>query len=375
MKLDLSSHYQAAFESLMNGDSAGCLKFVDRLRRAERRDPLEEMALKLLSVRMALKSGNVDVDSIPVSAPANGAEERFFSGEAHVVNALIDLNRERPQKAHESFLASAEIFSELGLAQKALMGRFNALVARCEYDESFVESNVRFELTRLMAEADRAGERKIRALCARHLSYLLLDEGKYQASLETARIAEEIFLDLGPISDHSLVLAHMSLCHHLLADQESARAKLELIPRSGDHRLLFPIAVLRFLLFGEAPREEDFAYQSGRWQENFERYALAARASRKLAWDQKSTVIFDGGSIVGRVRPASREGFLLRLLSDAPRSRVWLLSALWPGITDQELLEDRLVKLMKRIDGKLGGDGAIVLEAGVYRLGVELCRK
>ena len=96
---------------------------------------MDQLIQRLLSARIAIKSGNLDhvgIDIRVARSVEDFAISQFLQAETFNVNAIGHLQNGRHQLAESSFLTACELYGELGRHDKRLMSAYNVLMCSSE---------------------------------------------------------------------------------------------------------------------------------------------------------------------------------------------------------------------------------------------------
>jgi hypothetical protein len=208
----------------------------------------------------------------------------------------------------------------------------------------------------------------------RQKAHAFEDLNRLHASLEEISKAISIFEINGPMSDYQLALIHAADICLDLGDEFKSRTFFEYVIAPVDARVAFPLAFVHWRLGGPIPDKDNFSIIPGGWKEKFDKLILKTEKFNEniqLIWTQKT------GHIVGPlftqsiiIKPASFEGRLIRLLTQERATKNFLIEALWPLQSEVQLLDNRLHRLISRLNKKLNDQ--IVYDGKYYTLQIKL---
>lgn len=315
------------------------------------RDPrgYEEGILhRLINIRLQLKIGNFDNDLniTPPKSTSLKAEYLFVLG-------LQSFNNSDWKQGAEYFNEASILYNQIEKFERKLLCQYNSLIGTIN-EKKYDQKEVIQDLLKLCLESKTVGTDRILGLAQRQLSYEYLSLNKFHASKKYALHAVEN-LSSGPKSDRDLALCTLAITNSKLQHMDESLSAIEEILDPVEPRVEWPLAVTKFLcgLTLKQPLKENFKTLDPFFESVLSaiRPAAKTQTSFKLAWDI-STGLFrsSSGEELFKLRNNSLEHKLLFSLINKPCSKTLLIEMLYPGNESQELVNNRLHKLISRVN-------------------------
>jgi tetratricopeptide (TPR) repeat protein len=367
--------YLELLEQVTQGAYHAVAKRLSELRKSEVSNSLESVR-RLISARISIKKGVSTEDLTWLKGLT--AEHSWVGAEAQFVLALGLYHMDQFVEGRKRFDEAKARFEQLGLHDRIALCQFNSLIGRISTDDAPGASEQLAELNliaqQLIGHSD-LGSKRVLALVRRQKAHVYEDVGHLNASLREIIAAIKIFSEIGPSSDFHLALLHAAdLCLDLNKERR-AQVFLEQVLDPVDSRVEFPLAFIKWRLGGEEPViGPNTALPTG-WREKFTRLlnqqspTLAPKMVPAYIWDAETSLIYrsDNDESVLPLRRDSIEGKLIRLLSQAKMSKHLLIEALWPEHVSIHHIDNRLHRLVTRVNKKFGGK-FIVFDGQFYSL-------
>lgn len=369
-----NNKYDKSLKNLLKSSHKDALTHIRDLRDAESATQEKVLEQKLMSFRLAIKIGNgtfLDENELRVES----VHSKFLQAEAYFVKALILTHKEKLRGASDSFLQASELYLVEGMNEKSLLSRFNSLIAianagTISHQE---ELNLCSEILQSARDEDTV---KIQALCLRQKSYCYFASERFLAALEEVKEVIKLFEMHGPVSDYHLALIHAADCCLEAGDEEQAKLYLDYLPAQVDTRVEFPRAYVMAKLKQEILDESHFGDINSHWRARHKKHLAkqsvqSGKALRKAYWDMKThRIIGEDRKLLGKIKPNSLEGSLLKILMKGPHSKELLCEVLWPDFSQSHNLDDRFFRLKSRLQQKLGN--ILIFDGQNYLLSVNI---
>jgi hypothetical protein len=357
---------------------------LNELRKADG-NPAIEAARRLIAARIAIKKGT-SADDLPWLEAITSAQA-WFGAEASFVLGLHDYHTSRFAEGQDRFVAASAAFNKLGLQDRATLAAYNAFIGRVRCGlvagpaEQLAELNV---IAREIQGLNDVGSRRVLAMVQRQKSHVYEELGRLRASLEEIKEAAQVFALTGPASDFHLSLLHAADLSLDLDDNERALYFVEQVIEPVDTRVEFPLRYVKWRLGGPTPIASMAIAAPTGWKEKFERLATKKeRAANSVAgvsnaaqeplpefvWQLDAAYIHSTDSSASGLdlRSESLEGKLIRLLMQSRASKSLLIEALWPEHVSVHHIDNRLHRMIGRINKKFGVK-LIAFDGHFYRL-------
>lgn len=317
-----------------------------------------ELALlqKLLRFRLAIKSGNLDIDIHSIDE--NLTKDPLFKAEIGMVKGLYYYQSKKMLEGQTHFYQAIQNYELAQENEKRMICTFNYLVG--DTYRSFRNNQTLIsQFVSLAEESEELGTQKTLGLSYRQLSYLYKDEEKFSQALDVGLKAKSILFSKGAISDFQLTVLHLMEIHIEQNNVKDALSLLQELHGPFDQRVLFPIIYLQSRLnikiLENSIISEDIIEQSC---PHFRRRYCSWISNRNqtLALNQ-----FEKGP----ANLTNLESRFLNSLKQGPMTKNLLIEILWPDFSDYEHVNGRFHQLIHRLNKKLGG--LIKFSNGTYR--------
>ncbi len=317
---------------------------------------------RLLKFRLQLKNGCQNLDPSLLRSHLKEMD-LYTSAEAYFVLGLYGFQALDFQFGSDSFFKAASLYKQLGEARRELMSLFNSIIGKVNLrpdgslDEYF---DALQDLERLARHYD---EKRMVGIVRRQKSYFYLSLGKPFAALVEIVEALPLLELYCPKSDFHLALLHAADCALDAEKNDEARAWFEKVLPALDHRIEFPYAFIRARLENGTVHPSRFPIVIPHWKKRFDKVMkpktdLSSHiAILVCASSDGSEPEFYFGSTTKephwRIKTRGLEGRLLALLRTGKHSRNLLIERLWPEEFGQTLLDNRLHRLISRVNKKV----------------------
>lgn len=364
------SLYQNILEMIYAGSYEQAAAAIRQLREQNSVIWDSDLALmqNLLATRIALKSGNIpNVDGLSVSIET----DNFLAGEVYLVKGITQYQSGNMAEGMAHYWSAKKYFEKSGHKDKELMAWYNHLIG----DTHVVTRSLQEQLQMFRAievEADQYAQKRILGLVHRQKSYFYKEEERYNAALLEAE-KSIYFLELyGAASDYHLGLLNAAeLCIEL---QIPAQAKkyFEMILPPIDKRVQFPIAFIESRLNNSEVNTSQIAQSCPHFLYRYELWK-----SKKVPKEQVSTddlywtdhedsveIQFKGKTL--SLKKNMLEYKLIEMLAVGPHPKSLICEKLWPEYSDVQHLDNRLHRLISRMNKK--SEGLITYSEKLYKL-------
>ncbi|MGZ3774844.1 MAG: hypothetical protein ACXVCY_06520 [Pseudobdellovibrionaceae bacterium] len=330
----------------------------------------------LLAARIALKSGNIpaSVESLQIGSGTNA----FLGGEVCLVKGIVAYQSGHMLEGMQNYSLAKDYFSKSGHKDKELLAWYNNLIGDTHITERPLQEALQM-FRPLESQAERFSQQRILGLVRRQKSYFYKEQSKYNAALlEAERGLSALELSCAT-SDYHLGL--LNICEILLELQRPLDAEkyFEMILFPLDKRVQFPFAFIESRLRNKkidlSCQEQScphFLYRFNRWNKLVNEKSPANGSIMdeedsliiKEIDDDSIEIVFNKTSHV--MKKSVLEFKLIENLAIGPHPKSLLCEKLWPEYSDIEHLDNRLHRLVSRINKKI--DGLILYEDKRYKL-------
>lgn len=348
----------------------------------------------LLSSRIAMKGGLLP-DHIH-HIQTQSIKDDFLRGEINFVKGLYYFNQSKMKEGAECFLEAYKNFKASTKPERMGLARYNYIIGK-SYEPNIDPHWLFTELRELESEIQGEKNHKLHGVILRQKSYLYKEQGRYQAA-KTEALASISLLEIhGAHSDYHLALLNLVDISLELKDQTAAEEALERVMPPFDPRVAFPLSYFQHRL---KITPLDFSIQKFScphflmrykdWQSSQPLQAmmptpvktslrsneselpqvqsnLESTESSLTHWKWNSSMgVLHSTSQTFSFKKHSMEKKLVDNIFAEPISKELLSERLWPGFSEVKLLDNRLHRLISRVNKKIGGH--IQLQAGKYFL-------
>jgi tetratricopeptide (TPR) repeat protein len=380
--VETNDSYWLLYSDLLDQVTLGAFHRVSEklseMRKNESDRALENIR-RLISARIAIRKG-ASADEL-TWLEALTSDSSWFGAEAQFVLGLNDFHAERFFEGRQRFEIAKEKFMEMRRIDRAALAEYNAFIGRVREGALAGAAEQIAELSLIanrLSGQDDLGSKRVLAMVRRQKAHAYEDEGHLNASLKEIIAAIRIFADTGPVSDHHLALLHAAdLCLDL-DNKRRARIFLEHVIEPVENRVMFPLAFIKWRLGGDMPVLSSFSTLPPGWKEKFERLSRSTEADEtkpppRFIWEIENGVVrWEADDAPGLLfRAESLEGKLVRLLAQSKMSKHLLIEALWPEHVSVHHIDNRLHRLIGRINKKFGVK-LVVFDGNFYRLNLDV---
>ena len=124
------------------------------------------------------------------------------------------------------------------------------------------------------------------------------------------------------------------------------------------------------------PDKSTFSILPGGWKEKFDKLLSVSNSESrkeiaKWQWTLKTGLLTSPNKALQlEIKPSSLEGRLIRILCQEKASKTLLIETLWPSQSETSLMDNRLHRMISRLNKKLGE--LIDFDGKYYRLKAEV---
>lgn len=333
----------------------------------------------LLSSRIAMKGGHSPdhLESIDLSQ----IQEPFLAGEVAFVKGLYYFTQNKMEKGADSFYHASQQFELAQKSERQWIAYYNYLIGKSHspsIDSHWLFTELRF----LEAKTQATSQYKILGLVLRQKSYLYKEMGKLVAARVDGLKAVDLLELYGAHSDYQLGLLNLVDINLELENETDATEWFERLLPPFDPRIQFPYHFYSHRL-GREPLTllainkacPHFHSRYLHWKQKQPEASSNAVSNRVIAttprgdaWDSTSGQLRINNEDFD-FKPNSMESKLIDSLFPGLISKELLCERLWPGYSQLHLLDNRLHRLVSRVNKKLRG--RIVCQKGQYSLSLE----
>jgi tetratricopeptide (TPR) repeat protein len=359
----LNDAARIAHELRSQGDTPGANEDAD-----------SDLLRRLLSIRLALKSGNIeDCADLVESAPSASL---FACAEADFVRGLVHYHRADFAAGIECFRAAADKYHSLENGKRELLSRYNIVSGRLNLDARSTNDEIWLELRDVQRLAEEQKNYRVLGLIRRQNSYTFQSFGRRQAALIEIEKALPWLEACAPRSDYQLGLLQMADCLIDLDRKSEAQGYIERVIPPLESRVEFPLAMIEAKINGRLVDPAAFDVVTPAWRMKLARQTTAKISDEKTEiakWNPLSGELrLSENSTSLLIKARSLEGRLLQILLRQSASKAMLCEALWPGESEILHVENRLHQLIRRFNQKTSA--LVKFDGGRYQLarGIEV---
>jgi tetratricopeptide (TPR) repeat protein len=334
----------------------------------------------LLAARIALKSGQIpeNIDSLEPSVET----PLFLAAEIYMLKAIVLYQSGRLKEGINYYMQARSCYQSTGHKNKELLCQFNILIGETHVVKKSLHDFLQ-DFRLLQAEAESCGQFRILGLVYRQKSYLYKEDGKINAALFEAEKSMRYLELYCAASDFQLGLLNIAEILLELEMTSEAKKYYEMLLEPIDRRVLFAKTYIEMRLFGSSLNEE-FREQS--CPHFLQRYAFWQSRFNLPAYQQGSELTEQEDLQVDRLvlssdseklyiklkdqclalRRHCLESKLIEILKQGPQSKALICEKLWPEYSDTHHLDNRLHRLISRINKKV--DGLVLYSSKTYKL-------
>lgn len=319
----------------------------------------------VVSARIAIKTMTIDLDRIQLTPEMS--EDEFLKAEGFFVRGLVRFHLNRSFEGAKDFVTASQMFARMGFSDRKLLADFNAAIGNINGRKAGFHETDMLDFNRTEREAKKTKNEKIVGLCMRQKSYILQHLGRHSAAYSEAVKSLRYLCGMAHRSDIQLARLQAADCAIDMNRLDAARRHLEYVIDPVDSRVQLPLAYVNARLAGNLAELDlrRFSVQIPLWSEKL-------RRARQSSSDEPSDM---GGQVMplrrphpGRtdIKPQSLEGKLLQILTQGRCEKIMLIERLWPEDFSQGQLDNRLHRLISRLNKKL--QGLIEFDGQAYRM-------
>ena len=364
-----NDNYDLALKALECGQLSNAATLSSKFRDSFEQD--ERILHSLINRRLQFKTGNFECDELlelPKS-PRLRAEYFFVLG-------LSAFNTTNWSKGSEFFLKAKVHYAECQLTERSLLCAYNALIGTIN-NSSYEPEDLIADLNKLSIECKTANAHKILGLVNRQLAYEYIDLKRFHAAKKFAQMSEESLVSNAPKSDRDLSLLALAIALLNTNQESEALASLEEVINPVEPRVEWPLAVTEYLLGRnkQRPNKKNYDFIDPFFESVLDQDS-AVESDYEFSgvhWNFESGQFIDPqNKFLFKVRTSSLEYKLLSLLKEKSKSRNFLIECLYPGSENNSLVNNRLHRLVSRINKRL--DNMIDYKSGMYSLNPRIVR-
>ena len=344
-------------------------EILARFRAAEQAapSPVAESARRLLALRLSLRQNHLieDADLIERLDP----REEWLKAERAFVLGLHAFHWGRFEGGATHFAEATRWLKSADWSERIALAAYNAYIGRLNAGTwNSIEERV-LQLKPVEVLAHEQGCRRTKALVARQMSYFLHDLEALESARHRILEAVEYFQVFGPASDAHLALLQAADISLDMGEHVRAREFAAQVLAPLDSRVLFPFAYIQSRLQSTSVDPKDFSVVGDVWRWKWERRQHPQETTVSLRWDRRRHCLVLGPQTVP-FREGGKEALLLQYLMNQPASKNALIEFLWPEAGDSWTLENRLHKLISRLNQKV--PSLIIYDGRVYRCALKV---
>ncbi|MGZ3774070.1 MAG: hypothetical protein ACXVCY_08685 [Pseudobdellovibrionaceae bacterium] len=310
---------------------------------------------KLLLFRLAIKSGNLDIDIH--SLDENLTQDYLLKAEIGMVKGLYYYQSKKMPEGQIHFYQAMQNYELAQENEKRMICTFNYLVGDT-YRTFRNNQTLISQFSSLAEEAKELETLKTLGLSYRQLSYLYKDEKMFSQALEIGLKAKSILFSKGAISDFHLTILHLMETH---IEQNNIDEALALIPELRgpfDQRVLFPIFYLQSRMGVKIL--ENTIISDGIIDQSCSHFRR-----RYCDWLANGKRVLPLRQVEALANLTDLEFKFLSTLKQGPMTKNLIIEILWPDFSDYEHVNGRFHQLIHRLNKKLGG--LIRFSDGLYQ--------
>lgn len=377
-KMDaLQKIYYLMVEMIIQGKYEDLTESLNNLRDPELAKNEEvEFVRRLITVRLSMKRGDPgdNISWLKLDKHKDSwifAERMLVEGHWNYYLQLYDVGI-------QCFLEAEKCFKNLKMDSREFVSAFNAIIGEISGPKNLAPQDQLEKLRSLelkvLSHLDKPDCSRVLAMIYRQKAHAFEDLNRLHASLEEISKAIPIFELNGPLSDYHLALLHAADICLDLDNQFKAKSFFEYVISPVDVRVEFPLAFIKWRLGGLIPDKIFFSILPGGWIDKFEKLSLGVAGQIVISewkWDLiTGDLINPSSSKTINIKLASLEGRLLKMLSQERATKNLLIETLWPEQNEAHLLDNRLHRLISRLNKKI--DESVIYDGKYYTLQIKL---
>jgi tetratricopeptide (TPR) repeat protein len=335
----------------------------------------------LLAARVALKSGLIPENIATLETSLNTSA--FLSGEINMLKGIVNYQSGNLKEGREYFAQAQKFFQNSTHKSKELLCWYNLLIGDTHLMKKSLHEFL-IEFRKLELEAESIAQYRILGLVYRQKSYLYKENNKINAAFHEAEKSIKYLELYCAASDFHLGLLNITEILIELGQSESAKSYYEMILEPLDRRVQFPKAYVESRLFKNPISEENqdqscphFLGRHSLWlsrQNESQQLDLSVVTGHNSSKVEELVVVSSDHEKLyvqlNNTRLALKryclESKLIEILKSGPQSKLLICEKLWPEYSDTHHLDNRLHRLVSRINKKI--EGLVLYSAKTYKL-------
>ena len=355
------------YESLRCEANRGQVELVSEELRKWRESEKPAFLQRLISARLALRSGNIKLDAdhwiVEDSWPA------FFQAEGFLLKGFIHFYSGQYALGVPNFQKAEALFLKSNCEDRALIAAYNVVIGR-ENEQEFTEKEQLNELVRLQRRAVELKNSHLKGLILRQKSYALTMLGRFSAASREIEKALEPLEMYGSKSDFELALIQAAFCEWKCGRDATVECFLQRLLEPIDERVGSALSVLQSMREKKPIDTKKLGVLSPYWKnlakfwgcDVSDSFENGQQMKAQFVWSQVDQVLKN--LVTDQEFTLKRRGLeaqLLNLLAGGGCSKALICERLWPEACLVETLDNRLHRLVSRINKKfeniVGFDG------------------
>jgi tetratricopeptide (TPR) repeat protein len=339
---------------------------------------------QLLAARIALKSGFIpeNVEEIQISHQTSA----FLAGEIFIVKGIVHYQVGKMAEGIVAYGEAQKYFAKTEYKDKELICYYNVLIGESHLSKKILSDEL-YEFRQLQIVAEKYLQNKILGLVYRQKSYLYKEHNKLNAALAEAEKSIP-FLELYcAVSDFHLGLLNIVEILIELNAQNEAHKYYEMLIEPFDKRVQFPKAFIESRLFNQPIATVNNEQSCPHFLQRFQLWNSKVNNTNPTSSEdpsnqnslivsqpidkieiqnegQKIHILFNNKKI--SLKRNCLETKLIETLQKGPQTKNLICEKLWPAYSETYHLDNRLHRLISRINKKI--NGLILYSARTYRL-------
>lgn len=335
-----------------------------------------EYVRRLITIRLSMKRGDPGENISWLNLNVHKAS--WLYAERLLVEGHWNYHLKSYDVGIDCFLQAEKNFRSLKMDSREFVSAFNAVIGGvCGpmqlTPQDQLEKLRSLEL-RILPHVEKADCSRVLAMVYRQKAHAFEDLDRLHASLEEISKAIPIFELNGPLSDYHLALLHAADICLDLDNPFKGKSFFEYVIPPVDARIEFPLAFIQWRLGGETPDPKIYSILPSGWIDKFEKMNSAPTedvAASEWLWDLNTGELRNPEiSKTINIKLSSLEGKLLKLLTQNKSTKNFLIETLWPEQNEVHLLDNRLHRLISRLNKKV--DESVVYDGKYYSLQMQL---
>jgi tetratricopeptide (TPR) repeat protein len=367
--------YQSLLKDLEGGNYEPVSKVLHEWRKqlSDKFDVEKEWLRKLLATRIAIKQDSKNLNADLFNGEFKNLADTIKS-EIYFVRGLARYEQGDFEQGIKDFAQARVLYGQLKMHYRELLSEYNYITgSECAgqmngMDEVAALNSLAFKAHQYASQDDRC--KKFFAMAERQKSFVCQKQGNLSAAFDAIQKALPSFEIIGPLSD--LQICQLQLADILLdlAKLEEAKVAAQHVSGPIDTRVRFPKAFIDWRLkLGPEPKLKEFVVVPN-WRFKYDKITnpknLPTEKISKISWSSDSGNLAVDSQLY-QIKVDSLEGRLVSVLHSGQKSKELLCTSLWPENSDSLLVENRLHRLISRLNKKI--PKLVNLKSGRYTLG------